>query len=255
MSHGHSGNILRKPAVAGVFYPLDRKELQRTVDSFLANTEPSRQTPKALIVPHAGYIYSGEVAAAGFGKLKGAPIQNIILMGPSHHAFISGSATSATPWLTPLGEVQMSPFPGLPINEESFDQEHSLEVHLPFLQTVLPEATIQPILVGDEEPENLATTILAAMNDSLIVASSDLSHFLSYQKARTIDHKSIETILQLNPKGSLDACGELGIRALMLIARKKKWTPSLIMARNSGDVVPDKTSVVGYASFEFASKP
>jgi AmmeMemoRadiSam system protein B len=244
-----------------MFYPADREELAAFVEKAMAGTETTTATKakglkarsvKALIVPHAGYVYSGSVAGAGFGLLKGALIKRVILVGPSHQYPVR-SATSGQDWHTPLGTQKIKAFEGLPIMEEALGQEHSLEVQLPFIQTALPKALIMPIIYGDENPRELASIIMAELReDDLIVVSSDLSHYLPYNEAVVVDKKSIKTMLDLDEEGFLDACGEVGIRMLLHIARQEKWKPRLVLYRNSGDTAGDKRRVVGYASVEFS---
>jgi AmmeMemoRadiSam system protein B len=234
-----------------MFYPMDREELLRDIKKLVDSHSPVKDAPKAMIVPHAGYAYSAMVAAAAYAKLKGPKIKRIILIGPAHHAFIEGSVTSAMGWLTPLGVVKMRHFKGIPIDEDAFEEEHSLEVQLPFLQYLQPDAAIEPILVGDQNPEELAKIIGKSASDAVIIVSSDLSHYMSYDQAESTDERSIRSILDMKPDGFIDACGEIGIRALIIIAKKNKWKPTLLMAKNSGDTSGDKGRVVGYASIEF----
>jgi hypothetical protein len=209
---------------------------------------PQSVVPKAIIVPHAGYVYSGKVAAKGYALLQAHPPKQITLVGPSHSYPFDGSVTSAQIWETPLGTVKMHPCQGLDIRERAFEEEHSLEVQLPFLLTVAPKARITPILYCNETPEHLASHL---DNDSFIIVSSDLSHFHSYDAAKKRDKASIDSMLSLDVKGAIDACGDTGIKALLLLAKKNGWKPKFIEYKNSGDTSGDKSRVVGYATIAF----
>lgn len=249
---------LRQPAVAGSFYPDDAKELREYIARVVAGPVPKSGTahtpgsyPKAIIVPHAGYLYSGAVAGKAYALLKGSPAKRVILVGPSHFVAFDGSVTSAEQWKTPLGTVQVVPLAGLNVGEAPFRREHSLEVQLPFLQTVLPSATMTPVLVGDEDPHRLADIVLKDCADSIIVVSSDLSHYLPYAKASAVDKSSINAILAKAVDGDIDACGSLPIRTVLIIAKKRGWKASLVDYKNSGDTAGSKEEVVGYAAIEF----
>ncbi len=245
---------------AGSFYPKDETELKKMINSFLKNKFDSKKINgklKALIVPHAGYIYSGIVAGIGYSLLKESKKENIILFGPSHYAYLEGAFGFSGTWITPLGKTKINSA-DLPIILN--DKEHSLEVQLPFLETVISSSklTITPILYGDISSEELADIINTEKNeDSVLVASSDLSHYLSYDIAKKTDSNTIKLILDLDfEKFNLeaDACGKIGIGALIILAKKNNWKPILLDYKNSGDTKGDKNSVVGYTSIAFIEK-
>lgn len=253
---------VRAPAVAGTFYPDDRDELRAFVEKATTGkkttTAKAKNSVKALIVPHAGYVYSGAVAGAAFSLLKehargDARIKRVILVGPSHQYPLRGSATSGQDWHTPLGLQKIAAFEGLQIKEEAFSAEHSLEVQIPFIQNVLPRTVVLPIIYGDENPLALATAVMAELReDDLLVVSSDLSHYLPDKEAKMIDKKSVASMLALEEDGFLDACGEIGIRMLLHIAAQEGWKPRLVCQTNSGETSGDTRRVVGYASIAFS---
>jgi AmmeMemoRadiSam system protein B len=253
---------IRKPAVAGAFYPSDRKALAEMIESFLAKASPKDLTPKALIVPHAGYVYSGCVSAFGYKLLENLD-QNtdyrIILIGPSHHVWFEGASMSeADAWETPLGiaKVERSDEIGdaFAMMPEAHQHEHSLEVQLPFLQCVMKRFNIVPIVTGEIYPETLAKKIIPLINDkTIVIASSDLSHYLDYETARKTDMLTSDIIQAIDTKRaeSIDACGKTAIAALMHIARHMKWKCSLLDYKNSGDTAGGRKAVVGYGCYVF----
>jgi len=268
---------VRQPAVAGAFYHSDKKILANDVKTLLqsarvntAETE-SAATIKAIIVPHAGYIYSGPVAASAYACLASLrdTIKRVILLGPVHRVPVRGLALpGATAFATPLGEIEIDysavasimSLPQVVVSSAAHAQEHSLEVQLPFLQSVLDDFTLLPLAVGDATAEEVAEVldVLWGGPETLIVISSDLSHFLPYQAAQEIDSRTAENILSL--RGDLSheqACGGTPVNGLILSARKHHLQPHLLDLRNSGDTAGDKSRVVGYASFAFdeAKKP
>lgn len=208
---------------------------------------------RAIIVPHAGYIYSGTVAAAAYGSTKASKAKKIILLGPSHYAYFEGAYTFSQDWKTPLGIVKVEKAPGF--GAIVGDVEHSLEVQLPFLQKTLKDFVLLPIIYGEIPPEALAEKVEPLVSKgAVIVASSDLSHYLPYANANKIDRETVGLIVSLDLKKFLssgDACGKIGIAALMVLAKKMKWKPVLLDYRNSGDTSGDKKGVVGYASIVF----
>ncbi|MBS1132085.1 MAG: hypothetical protein H6R16_3087 [Proteobacteria bacterium] len=257
----------RPPAVAGTFYPGDPETLSTTVDRFLADASPqSGQQPKALIVPHAGYIYSGSTAANAYATLKpwAKTIRRVILLGPTHRVAVEGIALpEVEAFSTPLGTIRLdaqaiASIAGLPqivFSNHVHAFEHSLEVHLPFLQRVLDQFTLVPLAVGDAAPDAVAEILdlLWGGPETLIVVSSDLSHFLPYGTAQQVDGNTCRHILQfdthIHPE---QACGAYPINGLLLAARQRGLTPSLLALCNSGDTAGDKSRVVGYAAFSFA---
>lgn len=261
---------VRPPAVAGMFYPGTPAVLGSAVRAYLAEArspaDPEALLPKALIVPHAGYVYSGPVAASAYRLL--APgrntIRRIVLLGPVHRVPVRGLALpSSTAFSTPLGTVAVDSAAAaralemsqVGVNEAAHAPEHSLEVQLPFLQTVLEDFQIVPLAVGDASAEEVALVIeqLWGGPETLIVVSSDLSHYYSYAAARQLDRGTAAAILSLD--SALDheqACGATPINGLALCAQRRGLKAELIDLRNSGDTAGDKTRVVGYAAFAFS---
>jgi AmmeMemoRadiSam system protein B len=249
-----------------MFYPGNPAELMVTVDALLAAAKPSKQpAPKALIVPHAGYIYSGATAAMAYASL--APlrqqIKRVVLLGPTHRVAVNGIAPpETTAFATPLGNIpldldaitQLRDLPQIVFSDRVHAQEHSLEVHLPFLQRVLGDFKLVPLAVGEAGPEAVAEVLdhLWGGPETLIVISSDLSHFLNYSAAQQVDRNTCQHILQLDaciqPQ---QACGAYPVNGLLLAARQRGLTPQLIHLCNSGDTAGDKNRVVGYAAFAF----
>jgi MEMO1 family protein len=263
----HSAQDARPAAVAGLFYPGEPAGLARTLDDLLNRAESANQTavPKALIAPHAGYVYSGPIAASAYRLLAPARerVKRVILLGPTHRVAVRGLAIPAVPrFATPLGTVELDTaaieslrsLPQVVVSDEAHALEHSLEVHLPFLQKVLAQFTLVPLAVGYASPEDVAVVLekLWGGPETLIVVSSDLSHYLAYAHAQTIDRETCDAILEL--RSDIDheqACGATPVSGLTLTARRKGLKPELIDLRNSGDTAGDKSRVVGYASFAF----
>jgi len=262
----------RLPAVAGTFYPGDPKDLQKMIDEYLASAKdvPIEGRLRGLVIPHAGYIYSGPVAAYGYRLLAHyrGKIRRIILLGPSHYAAFFGACESGfDSWQTPLGIVRAVSLRGempkefremVNIYPEAHAPEHCLEVQLPFLQTVLGnDLEVWPLLCGEINPATLASAILPFVDDrSLVLASSDLSHYLPYAEAVKIDGVANRTVPALDISGftlSGDACGKIGILTLMNIAKKKGWKGKLLDYRNSGDTAGPKDGVVGYGCYAFSA--
>jgi len=260
---------IRSAAVADLFYPANSKELEALVSRNLkeasAALPASLGTLKAVIVPHAGYIYSGQTAAFAFASMVPTEIQRIVLLGPSHRvAFYGMAVPDCDAFETPLGLVQIDPelmqkaltHPDVQINATAHAQEHSLEVQLPFLQLVLDQFRLLPICIGSVEADAVAELIESFWYDdtTLFVISSDLSHFHSYQEANSIDQLSIDMILQQQSGfNHQQACGATGINALLKVADRHHLKAQLLDYRNSGDSAGDKESVVGYTSIAFYS--
>ncbi len=257
---------VRPAAVAGMFYPDAPSRLAADVRGYLARVAAaSGRWPKAVIVPHAGYVYSGSVAAAAFARLapmRGA-VTRVVLLGPTHRVAVRGLAVStARAFATPLGAVAVDAdavalalaLPQVVASDPAHALEHSLEVELPFLQTVLDEFALVPFAVGQASPKEVATVLDALWGgpETLIVVSSDLSHYHRYDEARALDRRTADAILALEP--NLDheqACGATPVNGLLLCARRRGLAPSLLDLRNSGDTAGDKSRVVGYGSFVF----
>ncbi|MBU0975546.1 MAG: AmmeMemoRadiSam system protein B [Patescibacteria group bacterium] len=259
---------IRPPAFAGTFYPEDEEKLKKDIEKYLKDVRPEKVNGKikALILPHAGYEYSAPVAAHGYKLLQEAtvqqPISNIILIGPSHKVtFTNIGLTSYNFWRTPLGIVQLSPLSQELKDESDFSLvneahlfEHSIEVQLPFLQSVLKEFKITPLVCGRLNAfKEIAATINEHLNEeTLIIISSDLSHYLPYKEACETDKETIDAILALDSFIEANqACGVDGILILNEVAKANKWKTKLLDYRNSGDTAGDKTQVVGYASIVY----
>ena len=257
---------VREPAVAGQFYPEDPGELQALVDGLLREASCREESPpKALIAPHAGYVYSGAVAAAAYACLARYRdvYSRVVLLGPCHRVPVAGMAVSgADAFRTPLGEVPVDRVTiaaldtkGIAEFEPSHQYEHSLEVHLPFLQTVLGEFSIVPVVVGDTTPEAVAGLLEALWDgpETLIVVSSDLSHYLDYDTARARDELTRRRVERLDTQiDHDDACGATPLRGLLLAAKRRGMRVRTLDLRNSGDTGGDRDFVVGYGAWTLA---
>jgi MEMO1 family protein len=256
---------VRAPAVAGLFYPDDPGELSASVEALLSGGHPSSRHAKALVVPHAGYIYSGPTAGCAYRSLgsQANQLQRIVLVGPSHRVAFEGVAIpSATAFVTPLGETRIDTeainrlraLPTVVEDDWPHALEHSLEVQLPFLQRVAPSARIVPIVTGDTSASEVETVIEAVWGgpETLIVISSDLSHYQPYTLARTEDASTAQAIVEERDDLRGDqACGCVGINGLNRMARKRGMHAGVLDLRNSGDTAGDKRRVVGYGAFGF----
>ncbi|MCP5090479.1 MAG: AmmeMemoRadiSam system protein B [Gammaproteobacteria bacterium] len=258
--------LIRTPAVAGQFYSGNAAELSATVATLLDEAQDKdTPAPKALIVPHAGYIYSGPVAASAYARLRPYrdQYQRVVLLGPCHRTPVRGIALcSADAYRMPMGDVPLDKsaigrlnIPGVELFDESHRYEHSLEVHLPFLQTVLGEFEVVPIVVGDAAPE-LVSEVLDALwggPETLIVVSSDLSHYLPYEDARAVDAVTCRAIEDLDA-GWINhdmACGATPVRGLLIAAKRHGLVVTTLDLRNSGDTAGDRDNVVGYGAWMF----
>jgi len=254
----------RQPAVAGTFYPANPQQLENMLAQFLIEAETPAKVPKVIIVPHAGYVYSGPIAATAYVRLKPAhhSITRVVLIGPSHHVAFRGLAVSrAEGFNTPLGLIPvdrqavqaLTQLPFVEYIEQAHAFEHSLEVQLPFLQEVLDNFSIVPIVASDATPEEVSEVLemLWGGPETLIVISSDLSHYHSYATARKLDMATSQTIedLQYEDLDSESACGRVGISGLLKLARDKSLTIKTIDLRNSGDTAGDRQKVVGYGAY------
>ncbi|MDZ4201241.1 MAG: AmmeMemoRadiSam system protein B [Gallionella sp.] len=258
-------SLVRPPAVAGSFYPAEPSPLAQEVRRLLASSSPSALHPKALIVPHAGYIYSGEIAASAYAALRGIAthIRRVVLLGPAHRVALHGLALpDAEAFDTPMGRVMLdtaaahaiAALPQVGVSNSAHAQEHSLEVQLPFLQSVLDEFLLLPLVVGRASATEVAEVLelLWGGGETLIVISSDLSHYLPYADARTADEATARQILALQALDSHEqACGAAPVNGLLLAARCHRLTPHLLDLRNSGDTAGSRDRVVGYAAFAF----
>ncbi len=256
----------RPAAVAGMFYPGSSAVLQESVDEMLAAAASSPIRPKALIVPHAGYIYSGPVAAHAYALLRSSAtdIRSVVLFGPAHRVRLAGLAVpTVAAFATPLGIVPVDQaavalatrLAQVQSSDAAHAEEHSLEVQLPFLQTVLTDFAIVPFVVGNASAAQVAEVIelLWGGPETLIVVSSDLSHYLPYAVAQRADRASVDTLLRQEPLTHYEqACGAAPINGLIEIARRHNLAVELLDLRNSGDTAGDKSRVVGYAALAFS---
>ena len=291
-------STIRPPAVAGMFYPAEPRQLARDVQQYLAEARPFDLVPKALIVPHAGYMYSGAIAATAYATLLSpdrmeqnqsaqeeliggssrnrlaspvtshnrpiaSRIRRVVLLGPTHRVAVRGLALpGADAFDTPLGRVMLDAagaraiarLPQVGISAQAHALEHSLEVQLPFLQSVLTDFTLLPLAVGMATAEEVAEVLEAVWggDETLIVISSDLSHYLPYATAQRVDQATAQSILKLQqPIPHDQACGGTPISGLIVAAQKHHLAPHLLDLRNSGDTAGSQDRVVGYAAFAF----
>jgi AmmeMemoRadiSam system protein A len=286
----NSPRRVRAPAVAGLFYPADGPVLSKTIDQLLDGA-PAHHIPRlrALVCPHAGYPYSGPTAAIAYKTLAGRGVQTVVILGPSHYALFEGASVPNTDaYQTPLGTVALSPKAAQlartspfvlephclvqrppwwtqsskaapPAGEDTPDTwEHSVEVQIPFLQKVLTNFTILPVVFGNVDPEEAAGVLAGTIDaKTIVVASSDLSHYHPYDEAKELDHRCVKAVCDLNIEEmkTQEACGKVPILTLMHLARKKGWKAQLLDYRNSGDTAGDKSAVVGYAAIAFYEPP
>lgn len=257
---------VRNPAVAGLFYPGDPRELHALVAGYLASAVAGDVVPKAIIAPHAGYIYSGPIAASAYARIRPARgrITRVVLLGPAHRVGFHGLALpSADCFQTPLGRItvdqeavkKISALPQVQVMDAAHMQEHSLEVHLPFLQETLGEFSLVPLVVGDAEPEEVAEVLDALWGgpETLIVISSDLSHYHDYKTAQRMDRATSLAIEHLRPEdiGYDHACGRNPVSGLLQVARQRGLKAKTIDLRNSGDTAGTHDRVVGYGAYIF----
>jgi len=258
--------LIREPAVAGLFYPASAKALHESINHYLGLATSKGKLPKAIIVPHAGYRYSGEIAANAYHLLKQAAgmIHHVVLVGPSHHSGFRGIAVSGADYFaTPLGNVPLdkdkiaaiSDLPFVQIRDDAHAQEHSLEVQVPFLQELLDDFLLVPIVAGNATAEQVATVLERLWNgpETLIVVSSDLSHYHDAITARQMDRETSEAIEKLRPDliDYESACGRVPVNGLLTIAKKLGLKAHTLELKNSGDTAGPKDRVVGYGAYEF----
>lgn len=257
---------IKRPAVAGLFYPAEPAVLAAEVDGYLAAARVPRLAIKALVAPHAGYPYSGPIAGTAYAAVRHlAPrIRRIVLLGPAHRVALRGLAVpSAEAFATPLGALpvdraavaQALALPGVELNDAAFAEEHSLEVHLPFLQRVFADVAIVPLLVGAASAETVERVLAALWGgpETLIVVSSDLSHYHGYDEAAALDRETASGIEALDA-ARLDgehACGCRALAGLLRLAAKLDLRATTLDLRSSGDTAGDKRRVVGYGAFAF----
>ena len=257
---------VRQPAVAGTFYSVDAAELDSTVTAHLDSPLAWDIAAKALVVPHAGHVYSGAIAGTAYASVRhlAADIERVVLLGPAHRMAFKGIAVpSADAHATPLGHIPVDwqgvasalALPQVHINDAAFENEHSLEVHLPFLQRALGEFALVPLLVGDARPEGVEQVLrkLWGGPETLIVISTDLSHFHDYEAAQKLDADATRAIETFNVEGLSGelACGFRPLSGLLRAAQRLDLRPTTLDVRNSGDTAGDKSRVVGYGSYAF----
>jgi len=256
---------IRQPAVAGMFYPADKQSLKDDIHQYLNQTTAEQyENPKAIVVPHAGYIYSGPIAASAFKQIIPFKdkIKRVVLLGPSHRVAFNGLAVPESDvFNTPLGNIPidqksiqlLAELPQVIISEQAHREEHSLEVQLPFLQDILGEFSLVPLVVGEADRYEVAEVINQLWGDehTLIVISTDLSHYLEYDEAKQLDRATSDAIVNLKPDliGYEDACGRNGLKGMLTVAEEKKLSVDILDLRNSGDTAGDKSRVVGYGAY------
>jgi MEMO1 family protein len=256
----------RSPAAAGRFYPADPAELARTVDALLEGVPSwALAAPRALIVPHAAYAYSGAVAATAYATLRRGPAPHrVLLLGPSHFVPLVGTAVpEAAVWATPLGEVpidaalrEAAVAAGAEMDDAPHALEHALEVQLPFLQRVLvPGSTVLPLAVGVTGTAEVAELIAGLMDASeVLLVSTDLSHYHDLRTARLLDRATAQAVVRGHPSaiGADAACGVFALRGVVELARRRRLDVRLLDLRTSADSTGDPTRVVGYGAFALA---
>lgn len=264
---------VRRAVVDGLFYPAAPEALRRQVADHLAGVgaddDPARGPAKLLITPHAGYEYCGAVAAHAYallGRRREPAIRRVVLLGPAHHVWVSGLALpEAEAFETPLGEValdvaalaSLGDLPQMVRNDRAHEREHSLEVQLPFLQMLLGSFTLVPLVVSDASAESVAQVLerLWGGAETLIVISSDLSHYLPYAQAQAVDRATVQRILALDAGlAPHQACGSAAINGALLAARRHGLAPRLLDLRNSGDTAGGRDRVVGYGAIAFEER-
>lgn len=257
---------VRKAAVAGLFYPKKEKELSQMVERFISEAQADDIIPKALIAPHAGYVYSGPIAGTAYAYLKktASAYTKAVVIGPAHRLAFSGVAAPSHDYFeTPLGRVlidretitKLESLGFVQILDAAHAEEHSLEVQIPFLQKTLPEMSLVPLLVGRIESDRLSSLIglLAEDQTNIIIISSDLSHFEEYSHAQALDQETSRSIESLEDKriSGEAACGVYPIRGLLQYAREAGLRVKTVDLANSGDTAGSKDSVVGYGAYVF----
>lgn len=259
---------VRQPSVAGQFYPGDPGALRQSIQKYLdeATLPDDLGDVRAVIAPHAGYVYSGPTAGYAFKSLAALPPREwtVFLLGPAHRAYFSGVALGDyAAFRTPLGDApiavgrvaeMLARSPLYTRAPQAHAPEHCLEVETPFLQMTLPNFRLVPMLFGDIDPREVAAELAGHIGaDDLIVVSNDLSHFHPYDKAQQLDHALLEAVMTGDEEGVLggEACGRAPVVTLMGIARRKGWQPHLLDYCTSGDTAGDKLRVVGYAAVAY----
>ena len=262
--------VVRPPAVAGLFYPASPPALRHVISGSVADAhtpDPADPVPKAVVVPHAGLQYSGPIAASAYLRLAPgeSDIRRVVLLGPSHRIPFRGLAVpTVDAFATPLGTIPIDDdlrrsvleLDGVILDDTPHRLEHSLEVQLPFLQTMLGDVTLLPIVVGDATTEEVARVIdwCWGGEETVIVISTDLSHYHDYDRAILLDRATASEIVAANPSGisDTDACGSRPLRGMLAVARERGLSVERLDLRNSGDTAGDRERVVGYGAFAIA---
>ncbi len=258
---------VRPPAVAGTFYPAEPAALRAALDQAFAACvppAPGAPVPAAIVAPHAGYVYSGAIAASAYARVAPARdvVRRVVLLGPSHRVPLRGLAlSSADGWAGPLGVVpldagavdDLAHLPFVRVDDRVHAPEHSLEVQVPFLQTVLADFVLVPLAVGDATADEVAAAIDALWtgSDTLVVVSTDLSHYLDHATATELDARTAAAVVARRPHdiGDRDACGARPLRGLLRTATARDLGVEQLDLRNSGDTAGDRSRVVGYGAF------
>lgn len=263
---------IRPPAVAGSFYPAEASELTAAVGHYLQHghgqmlrddvlTQGGVSELKALVVPHAGYMYSGKTAGRAYAELARLPQKprKILILGPAHRVYVPHISVAAVQaYQTPLGQVKVSETAHALARQYGYypavhRQEHALEVQLPFLQCVLPDFEIIPIVIGGANAEQLAAQLMPYLDaETFVLISTDLSHFLNDEKARAVDALSNTLIADLDQQRFLaqgDACGKTGVLVAMALAKKYGWSSFFLDYTNSAEASGDRSRVVGYGAY------
>jgi hypothetical protein len=256
---------VRPAAVAGQFYPAEPVRLRALVTELLGEVEPEPVPAAGFIVPHAGYIYSGSTAAHAYAALALDPPQRVLLLGPTHRVYVAGMALAgAEAFQTPLGVVPpdrdllaaVMESRAVCVRPDVHAEEHSLEVQLPFLQVVAPDVPVVPVAVGDVDATQVADVIelALALPGTMVLVSTDLSHYHSYVDAAVLDADTIERITARDRAIPSDrACGAYPLNGALIAAQRHSWTPELLFACSSGDTAGTRDRVVGYAAFRLRS--
>jgi AmmeMemoRadiSam system protein B len=266
-----TASAVRPPAVSGRFYPADPAVLAADVDRFLAEGLGEAPAPHAVVVPHAGYPYSGPVAGSSYRLVaaRAGTVERVVLLGPAHFSWVPGLAVSSVAAFdTPLGRVPvdagareqaLAASAAVAVDDEAHRPEHSLEVQLPFLQRCLDEVPVLPLLVGQPEAATVADVLQLWWDDpgTLVVVSTDLSHYEDYATARRLDTRTAEAVVGVRPEdlGDRDACGAYALRGLLTLAWRRGAGVRLLDLRSSGDTAGPRDRVVGYGAFAVVDRP
>lgn len=255
---------IRPPAVAGYFYPAEEQALRSWLGAHLPLNQGSHRQPRALLLPHAGYRYSGALAAQGVATLARQGVARVVILAPAHRVPLRGVALPAndcrafqTPFGTTVLDIQalaeLTRHDGFIRYEEAHRQEHAIEVLLPLLQYRLSDFSLVPLVVGECSALWLASYLTPLLDGrTLLISSSDLSHFMTQEEARVLDEQTLAQILGLTPElGPHQACGCFGLNALLLLAREHEWQASLIGQSDSGVITGERERVVGYGCVGF----